>query len=56
MWFILSFGHQIGKCMKKAWISLMLILFVATIFSCKTLRKKNRCNTCPTWDHIDVKR
>gem|GEM_PF-3747781 len=29
-----------------------LILLGLMLGSCASMRKKNRCNTCPTWDSI----
>lgn len=39
---------------KKFFALLLTIVFISSMFSCKSSRKKNRCNTCPTWDQVDL--
>jgi hypothetical protein len=39
------------RSMKKNIQLIVLVSFLAlTLASCSTTRRKNRCNTCPTWD------
>jgi len=40
--------------MKKFKPFLVLLCVAITISSCSLFRKKNKCNTCPTWDQIET--
>ncbi|MFK7808835.1 MAG: hypothetical protein AB8F74_13610 [Saprospiraceae bacterium] len=33
---------------------LMIVFILSFTVSCKSSKKKNKCNTCPTWDQVDV--
>lgn len=39
------------KCTKNV---LTVILVATLLSSCSLFRKKNKCNTCPTWDSIEL--
>jgi len=39
---------------KKISILIIGVLFIANTISCKSSKRKNRCNTCPTWDQVDI--
>ncbi|MCB0759879.1 MAG: hypothetical protein KDC12_00045 [Flavobacteriales bacterium] len=40
---------------RKIFGFLCLLMITAAITSCSVFRKKNRCNTCPTWrDEVEV--
>ncbi|MFK7757403.1 MAG: hypothetical protein AB8B53_10775 [Flavobacteriales bacterium] len=39
--------------MKKNKSILVLFSVAILLSSCSLFRKKNKCNTCPTWDQIE---
>ena len=51
---MISFEKKIVMKNKRILFLLVTILFAASVISCKSTRRKNRCNTCPTWDQIDI--
>jgi len=42
---------SLKKCLSICALALVISLSAT---GCKAFRKKNKCNTCPTWDSIEL--